>query len=209
MSWWKLRKNLGKILGNEGKVREFHGIKKWAVELRVYRLVCDQCQLRQINEALLTALWSKLDHVVFHCLTQITWEGLKVHSHLASTSAFAFLRVIEEMVTKRKCKEWVLNPFSVWTSMFPRARCCVFEIRRAPFAFEFKTEQPNGNSEAKQLPNYQLAIWMTFPNLTDGNLATVLSTNCHSAVQTQTQMEPEAFSMHKMLTFDANADVDT
>ena len=28
MSWSKLRKNQEKILGNQGKIREFHGIKK-------------------------------------------------------------------------------------------------------------------------------------------------------------------------------------
>ena len=28
ISWWKLRKNQGKLLGNQGKVREFDGIKK-------------------------------------------------------------------------------------------------------------------------------------------------------------------------------------
>ena len=28
ISWWKLRKNQGKLLGNQGKIREFDGIKK-------------------------------------------------------------------------------------------------------------------------------------------------------------------------------------
>ena len=28
ISWWKLRKNQGELLGNQGKIREFDGIKK-------------------------------------------------------------------------------------------------------------------------------------------------------------------------------------
>ena len=56
----------------------------------------------------------------------------------------------------------------------------------------------NGNSETKQLLNYHSAIWPTFPKLPNGNSATVLSSNCHSTVQpqTQTQTEPEAYRMH-------------
>ena len=37
---------------------------------------------------------------------------------------------------------------------------------------------------------------LTFPKWLNGNLATVLSLNCHAAVQTQTQTEPEAYRMH-------------
>ena len=33
----------------------------------------------------------------------------KAHSYLASTSAFAFSKIIEAIVTKCKCKEWVLS----------------------------------------------------------------------------------------------------
>ena len=31
---------------------------------------------------------------------------------------------------------------------------CIFEIPQVPFAFEFESERPNGNSVTKQLPNY-------------------------------------------------------
>ena len=34
----------------------------------------------------------------------------------------------------------------------------VFEIPRVPFAFEFQTERPNGNSVTKKLPNCHLVI---------------------------------------------------
>ena len=43
----------------------------------------------------------------------------KAHSHLASTSAFACSKIIEAMVTKHKCKELVLYPFSVSMSTSP------------------------------------------------------------------------------------------
>ena len=39
---------------------------------------------------------------------------------------------------------------------------------------------PNGNLESKQSPNYHVAVRPTFPNLTNGNSATV-------QIQTQTQ----------------------
>ena len=44
---------------------------------------------------------------------------LKTHSHLASMSAFAILKIIEAVVTKRKCKERVLYPFSTSMSISP------------------------------------------------------------------------------------------
>ena len=93
--------------------------------------------------------------------------------------------------------------------------CSAFCKPQVPF--EFQCEWPNGNSVTKQLPNYhlsdlesqsngQMVIWQLFClriaiqsfdqlnlNLTICNLATVLLLNCHSAVQTQTQMEPEVF----------------
>ena len=69
------------------------------------------------------------------------------------------------------------------------------------FAFEFESEHLNGNSVTKQSLNYHSAIlensvkWLNvaapfdqlYPNLMNGNLATVLLPNYHSAVQTQTQ----------------------
>ena len=81
------------------------------------------------------------------------------------------------------------------------------------FAFEFDSEWPNGNSVTKQSRNYHLAIlecsveWPNaicpfgrlYPNLTNGNLVTVLSPNCHAPVQTQTQTEPEVFRKHVSL----------
>ena len=96
----------------------------------------------------------------------------------------------------------------------------VFEIPQVPFAFEFESERPNGKSAIKQSPNYHssdldkvklpngnletkqslnchLAVRPTFPNLTTGNSATVLPLNSHSAIQTQTQTEPEAYRMHQ------------
>ena len=52
-------------------------------------------------------------------------------------------------------------------------------------------KQPNGN---------QLFDWL-FPQWPNGNLATVLSRNCHSAIQTQTQTQTkhEAYRMHLMM----------
>ena len=88
---------------------------------------------------------------------------------------------------------------------------CAFCIPQVPFALEFESERPNNNSATKQLPNnhssnleksvkrandnlrtkhlvnHRLAIQLIFLNLTNGNLATVLSPNYHSAVHTQTQ----------------------
>ena len=54
----------------------------------------------------------------------------------------------------------------------------------------------NDNLETKQSLNYHLPIRPTFPNVTNGNSATVLSLNYHSAIQTQTQTEPEAYRIH-------------
>ena len=57
----------------------------------------------------------------------------------------------------------------------------VFEISQVPSAFAFESKRPNTNSATKQLPNYRLAVGLTFPHLTNGNSMTVLSPNCHSA----------------------------
>ena len=51
------------------------------------------------------------------------------------------------------------------------------------------------------MPNYHLAIRPTFPNLMNGNSATVLSPNCRSAIQTQTQTELEAYRTHIVSTW--------
>ena len=58
--------------------------------------------------------------------------------------------------------------------MSPKSYVSAFCTPQVPFSFEFESEQPNGN------------------------LATLLSPNCHSAVhmQTQTQTEPEVFRKH-------------
>ena len=65
-----------------------------------------------------TSRWRK---TIF--LSIFIWEWklywVKAHSHLASTSAFSFLKIIQAMATKRKCKEWVLYPFSVSMSTSP------------------------------------------------------------------------------------------
>ena len=92
------------------------------------------------------------------------------------------------------------------------AHVAVFEILDVLFVFEFESERPNGNLMTKQLPNYHLpaldkvsqtAEWYsaipTFLKWLNGNSVTVLSPNCHSAIQTQTQTEPEAYRMHHML----------
>ena len=76
--------------------------------------------------------------------------------------------------------------------------CLRFRLR-----FESESERPNGNSVTKQSPNYHLAVsensdeWPNaiqpfdslYPNLMNGNSATALWLNCHSAFQTQTQMQ--------------------
>ena len=83
---------------------------------------------------------------------------------------------------------------------------------RVPFAFEFECEWQNGSLATKHSLNYHLAIleksveWLNavwlfdrlYPNLMNGNSATVLSLNYHSAAQTQTQTqtEPEVFRKH-------------
>ena len=46
-----------------------------------------------------------------------------------------------------------------------------------PFAFEFESERPNGNGDKTIVES---PFRPTFPNLTNGNLATVLSPNYHS-----------------------------
>ena len=101
---------------------------------------------------------------------------------------------------------------------------CAFCMPQVLFAFEFESEWPNGNSATKQSLNYHLsdleksveqskmvihqlfclwiAIWpfnWLYPNLTNGDLATVLLLNCHSAVQTQTQAETEVFRKQAFL----------
>ena len=88
---------------------------------------------------------------------------------------------------------------------------------QVPFAFEFESERPNGNSATKQSPNHHSTIleksvkWLKvkaiwpfdplYPNLMNVNLATVLSPNYHSAVQTQTQTQPEVFRKQQMCMF--------
>ena len=105
----------------------------------------------------------------------------------------------------RSLTELFLSRKRIWTAniriSYTRAKG-VFEIPQVPFAFEFvwikSIKRPNGNSETKQSLNYNLAIQLTFPNLMNGDLATVLWLNCHSAIQTQTQTqtEPGAYRMH-------------
>ena len=79
-------------------------------------------------------------------------------------------------------------------------------MAQVPFAFEFEFEWQNSR---------QITIWTfwkksvqwlndiqpfdrPYPNLANGNLATILSLNYHSAVQTQTrtQTELEVFRKH-------------
>ena len=78
----------------------------------------------------------------------------------------------------------------------------VYSMARVPFVFEFESEWLNDNSATKQLLNYHWAIsekWSNaillfvqlYPNLMNGNSMTVLSLNCHSAIQIQTQMQRE------------------
>ena len=79
----------------------------------------------------------------------------------------------------------------------------VFEIPQIPFAFEFESEQPNGNSVTKQLPYYHSSdldkvgqttkrlIDQTFLKGPNGNSVTVLLLTCHSAVQTQTETQTD------------------
>ena len=70
---------------------------------------------------------------------------------------------------------------------------CAFYMPQVPF--EFKSERLNSNLATKQSLNYHLSDVEKSVEWLNGNLATVLSPNCHSAVQTQTQMqtEPEVF----------------
>ena len=95
--------------------------------------------------------------------------------------------------------------------------CIVFCIPQVPFSFEFElndnsaTKQwtnyhlsvleklvkwPNGNSVIVFTPSCHSAIWLTYPNLININLTTVLLPNFHSTVQTQTQTGPEVFRKH-------------
>ena len=37
-------------------------------------------------------------------------------------------------------------------------RLCALCMPQVPFAFEFESERPNGNSATKQLPNYHSAV---------------------------------------------------
>ena len=60
--------------------------------------------------------------------------------------------------------------------------CCAFCMLQVPFAFQFESEQLNGNSATKQLPNYHssdLGKSVKWPN---GNSVTVLSPICHLAI---------------------------
>ena len=74
------------------------------------------------------------------------------------------------------------------------SECLKFRLRLSSSlngrkAMEKSVKWPNGNSETKQLLNYHSAIRPTFPNLTNGNSATVLSPSGHSAIQTQNQTQ--------------------
>ena len=70
-----------------------------------------------------------------------------------------------------------------------------FRMPQVPFTFEFESECPNGNSVTKQSPNYHSSDLEKSVEWLNGNLATVLSQNCHLAIQTLTHMqtEPEVF----------------
>ena len=57
-----------------------------------------------------------------------------------------------------------------------------FCIPQVPFAFEFESERPNGNSVTKQWTNYHSSDLVTLVEQPNGNLATVLSPNCYSAM---------------------------
>ena len=75
---------------------------------------------------------------------------------------------------------------------------------QVPFAFELESEPPNDNSVKKTVTKLlfgcsakvgpmgflRIVIWpfdQLYPNLMNGNSVTVLSPNCHSAVQISTQ----------------------
>ena len=92
---------------------------------------------------------------------------------------------------------------------FVNAHVGVFEIPEIPFVFELEleSERPNGNlatvlsalDKVSQTAEWYSAIPPIFLKWLNGNSVTVLSPNCHSAIQTQTQTEPEAYRMHHML----------
>ena len=60
---------------------------------------------------------------------------------------------------------------------------------QVPLAFE--SEGPNGNWVTKQLPNYHSPDLEKSVEWLNGSSLTVLSPNCHLAVQTQIQMQTE------------------
>ena len=103
----------------------------------------------------------------------------------------SILRTLTESFLSRK-RIWSANIRISYT----RAKG-VFEIPQVPFAFEFvwikSIKRPNGNSETKQSLNYNLAIQLTFPNLTNGEFRRPFRTAIQT--QTQTQTEPEANRM--------------
>ena len=60
---------------------------------------------------------------------------------------------------------------------------------QVPLAFE--SEGPNGNSVTKQLLNYHSPDLEKSVEWLNGSSLTVLSPNCHLAVQTQIQIQTE------------------
>ena len=66
-------------------------------------------QQRQLMETI--SMETSEQQSVFWGKYYLKTDSLKAHLHLASTSAFAFSKIIEAMVTKHKCKEWVFIPF--------------------------------------------------------------------------------------------------
>ena len=59
---------------------------------------------------------------------------------------------------------------------------CAFCMSQVPFAFEFESEQPNGNSVTKQLPNYHFSNLKKSVKQANGNSVIVSSPNCHSVL---------------------------
>ena len=77
-------------------------MRRMCRKIDVYENVCDIFLFTE-------AQWN-LPHLDGH---------LKTHSHLVPMSAFAFSKIIEAMVTKRKCKEWILYKLTASMSTSP------------------------------------------------------------------------------------------
>ena len=86
---WKLRKNQEKLLGNQGKIREFHGIKKWEPWLSLGCTFCPcVCETPGYYYRIATASEDGLsdDSVVSDCFN--VFLGSPVHTHTSAVSVF-------------------------------------------------------------------------------------------------------------------------